>query len=272
MLVSICKPAAARCRYQGETNVVPAFNWMLVSSRFPTLERCRRLVQIAASQRWLTAFCQCWVQRFANFGPMFNVYWVVILFMTRLAFLIELILKHEFRVMINIRYYLFVCRIFAKIILVWLFWRTRSNAIKCIKKKIYIAIIKKQASWSSGNAFVSGAGGLRFKSRAGQIGHSVSNGSPPLHHFFERSCVARAQWRGDGPRQLVIRFAVFTVSKMKDLIRFDNKDFATSFDILEEMSQYQNFWLNTKWRFSKSTSRPDPWLTAFSKEILVVVE
>ena len=49
------------------------------------------------------------------------------------------------------------------------------------------------ASWSSGNAFVSGAGGLRFKSRAGQIGHSVANGSPPLRDFFERSCVARAQ-------------------------------------------------------------------------------
>ena len=40
------------------------------------------------------------------------------------------------------------------------------------------------------NVFVSGAGGLRFKSRAGQIGHSVANGSPPLRHFFERSCVA----------------------------------------------------------------------------------
>ena len=37
------------------------------------------------------------------------------------------------------------------------------------------------------------AGGPRFKSRAGQIGHSVANGSPPLRHFFERSCVARAQ-------------------------------------------------------------------------------
>ena len=64
------------------------------------------------------------------------------------------------------------------------------------------------ASWSSGNAFVSGAGGLRFKSRAGQIGRSVANGSPSLRHFFERSCVARAQWRGDGPRQLVTRFGV----------------------------------------------------------------
>ena len=45
-----------------------------------------------------------------------------------------------------------------------------------------------------GNAFVSGTGGLRFKSRAGQIGHSVANGSPPLQHFFERSrCASQAQ-------------------------------------------------------------------------------
>ena len=44
--------------------------------------------------------------------------------------------------------------------------------------------------WSSGCAFVSGAGGLRFKSLAGQIGHSLANGSPPLQHFFEKSCVA----------------------------------------------------------------------------------
>ena len=48
-------------------------------------------------------------------------------------------------------------------------------------------------SWSSGNAFVSGAGDLGFKPRAGQIGHSVANGSTPLRHFFEMSCVVRAQ-------------------------------------------------------------------------------
>ena len=47
--------------------------------------------------------------------------------------------------------------------------------------------------WSSGNAFVSGAGGLGFKSWAGQIGHSVTNGSPTLRHFFDKICVARAQ-------------------------------------------------------------------------------
>ena len=73
---------------------------------------------------------------------------------------------------------------------------------------LFLKIRYRLASWLSGNAFVSGARGLRFKSRAGQIGHSVANGSPPLRHFFERSCVARAQWRGDGPRQLVTRFGV----------------------------------------------------------------
>ena len=39
----------------------------------------------------------------------------------------------------------------------------------------------------SGNAFVSGAGGLRFKSRAGQIEHSVAKDSPPLRHFFQKA-------------------------------------------------------------------------------------
>ena len=32
-------------------------------------------------------------------------------------------------------------------------------------------------------------GGLRFKTRADLIGHSVAKGLPPLRHFFERSCV-----------------------------------------------------------------------------------
>ena len=52
---------------------------------------------------------------------------------------------------------------------------------------------KINGRWSNVNAFVSGAGGLGFKSLADQIGHSVANGSPPLQYFFERSCVARAQ-------------------------------------------------------------------------------
>ena len=48
-------------------------------------------------------------------------------------------------------------------------------------------------SWSSGKTFVSEAKGMRFKFRVGLIEHSVANGSPPLQHFFERSCIARAQ-------------------------------------------------------------------------------
>ena len=38
--------------------------------------------------------------------------------------------------------------------------------------------------FSNGNAFVSGAGGLRFKYWADQIERSVAKGSPPLRHFF----------------------------------------------------------------------------------------
>ena len=49
------------------------------------------------------------------------------------------------------------------------------------------------ASWSSGYALVSRVGELRFKSQAGQLRHSVANGSPPLPHFFETNSVARAQ-------------------------------------------------------------------------------
>ena len=49
------------------------------------------------------------------------------------------------------------------------------------------------------NVFVSGAGGLRFQSRTGQIGHSVIYGLPLLQHFFEWSFVAMAQRLRMGP-------------------------------------------------------------------------
>ena len=51
----------------------------------------------------------------------------------------------------------------------------------------------EKTSWSSGNVFIFGAGGLRFKSWTGQIEHSVANSSPLLRHFFIRSCVAQVQ-------------------------------------------------------------------------------
>ena len=52
--------------------------------------------------------------------------------------------------------------------------------------------------WSS-NSFVSGAGGLRFKSPTDQIGRSFDNGSPPLQRFFQRSCAARRNDAEMGP-------------------------------------------------------------------------
>ena len=45
--------------------------------------------------------------------------------------------------------------------------------------------LDEDCSWSSGKAFVSGAEGLRFKSKADQIEHNVANGLPPLQNFFE---------------------------------------------------------------------------------------
>ena len=45
-----------------------------------------------------------------------------------------------------------------------------------------IALRDQLERWSSDNAFVSGVGGLRFKSRTG-------NGSPPLQNFLEWSCI-----------------------------------------------------------------------------------
>ena len=69
----------------------------------------------------------------------------------------------------------------------------------------------------AGNAFVYGAGSLSFKSRAGQNGHSVSNDSPPLRRFG-RSCVALAQWSGDGAPQTCITLRRHTASIIKNLI------------------------------------------------------
>jgi len=54
------------------------------------------------------------------------------------------------------------------------------------------------------NKRASCAGG---REKAGQILHSVANGSPPLQHL-PSSCVALALRRGDGHCKLVTRFGV----------------------------------------------------------------
>ena len=56
---------------------------------------------------------------------------------------------------------------------------------------VVISIYYRPGGRALTRTFFFGAGGLRFKSRTGEIGHSAANGSPPLRHFFERSCVAR---------------------------------------------------------------------------------
>ena len=61
-------------------------------------------------------------------------------------------------------------------------------------EKTFCLLIKiLSAGWLSGNAFCTGAGGLKMKSRAGQIGHSVVS-------------VARSQLHRDGLHKLVTRF------------------------------------------------------------------
>ena len=61
---------------------------------------------------------------------------------------------------------------------------------------MYVVIIetktvKLTASWSSSNAFASGARGMKFESRAGETEHTVADGYPPLRLYFEELCCPR---------------------------------------------------------------------------------
>ena len=78
----------------------------------------------------------------------------------------------------------------------------------------------RPVDWAITGSSLSRAGGLRFISRAGQIGHNITNGSPPVKHLFERSWLARALRRVDEPSKLITRFSVIqrVPSRMKDLI------------------------------------------------------
>ena len=53
------------------------------------------------------------------------------------------------------------------------------------KCKSAICMNLSDTSWSSGNAFVTGEGGLKFNSLTGQIGHSAAYGSPPCDIFLK---------------------------------------------------------------------------------------
>ena len=90
------------------------------------------------------------------------------------------------------------------------------------------------------NAFVFRAGGQRFKTRAGQIRRSIANGSPPLQHFFKRSCAVWMQWRGDRPRQLVTRFGI--IQRVQWGI----------FDLSHSGSAFSIYYLHSSYRLSRA--------------------
>ena len=69
----------------------------------------------------------------------------------------------------------------------------------------------------AGDAFVSVAGGLRFKSLASHDGHSVANGWPPLQHFFKGSCVEREFNNADTGPETHNTLLRNTANKIKDL-------------------------------------------------------
>ena len=89
--------------------------------------------------------------------------------------------------------------------------------LQCFSKLAVCFKLMAPASWSSGNAFVSGVGGLRFKSRTGQIEHSVTNDLPPLRHSSKRAVLPRAMTRRWAPPT---RYTLrqITASIIKDLI------------------------------------------------------
>ena len=66
---------------------------------------------------------------------------------------------------------------------------------------------------SRGNAYVSKAGGLRIKSRAGQIGHRFANGLPPAVTYLQKELCYPGGMGEDGPRQLTTCFSVMPALK-----------------------------------------------------------
>ena len=106
----------------------------------------------------------------------------------------------------------FLVHVIAYWCLLWL----GNSSRKCINQNKNL----QPASWSSGNVFVSGAGGLRFISRAGQIEHGVANGSPPttIATFLRKElyCPGTMTRRWVLPTRCTLRRS--SASIMKDLI------------------------------------------------------
>ena len=82
------------------------------------------------------------------------------------------------------------------ILILWKYYKLqKSFKSKGINRSIIfvlnlVSIIIINSKLPSGNAFVSGAGGQKFKSRSAKIGHGGTNGSPSVQDVFERSYIA----------------------------------------------------------------------------------
>ena len=90
-----------------------------------------------------------------------------------------------------------------------------TNMSKIINKNVALAItILRNKNWSSsciGRAITRSS--LEWKTWGSNLGPVKSDTLwPTTRHrcdiFFKRSCVARAQWSGNGPRKLVTRFGI----------------------------------------------------------------
>ena len=116
---------------------------------------------------------------------------------------------------------------------------------------------KRLVSWLSGKEFVSGPAGQRLKSRAGWIGLSVANGSPPLRRFFEINYVSREQWHGIGTCKLVTLFNVIHQLQWKISFDFANclESFFSRCGVLEDVFGFEDtVWSRGPWHHSSS-----PW-------------
>ena len=119
--------------------------------------------------------------------------------------------------------------LFSKIVL----WFIQNKIIKHkvqYRVKIFLNI-NTLVSRSSCNAIISGAGGLRFKSQPGQIGHSVVNSL--LRRFFEKSFVFYRRVDAEmGFANSVHASAKYSEYNERDLISFTS----VTYIVIQEMA------------------------------------
>ena len=104
---------------------------------------------------------------------------------------------------------------------------------------------------------------MRFKSQASQIGHRVANGSPPLLHFFKKSCVTRkCNKRGVNQKYItVFHLSLSTFRLDESLVTFStnlqNTRSAAKFEIYKFLLQHNSQFLeNYKYISGKTHQKP----------------